>query len=128
MVERVATAVLRAERVARADVSITFVKRARIARLNREHLAHTGATDVISFGFAPAFIDGPLTGDVYIAPDVASANARAHKEPVRRELLRLVVHGVLHVIGHDHPEGVARYQSAMWQRQEALLARELARA
>ena len=128
VVERVAQAVLRAERVPRADLSITFVSNRRIARLNREHLAHRGPTDVITFGFAPATADAPLTGDVYIAPEVSSANARAHKEPVRRELLRLVVHGVLHVIGHEHPEGGDRYDSAMWRRQEALLARELGRA
>jgi probable rRNA maturation factor len=40
---------------------------------------------------------------------------------VREELLRLVVHGVLHVVGHDHPEDDSRYQSRMWKRQEQLL-------
>jgi probable rRNA maturation factor len=40
---------------------------------------------------------------------------------VREELLRLVVHGVLHVLGHDHPEDDARYTSPMWRRQERLL-------
>jgi probable rRNA maturation factor len=60
-------------------------------------------------------------GDVYIAPNVARRNARAHGRSVREELLRLVVHGVLHVVGHDHPEDDARYESPMWKRQERLL-------
>jgi probable rRNA maturation factor len=52
---------------------------------------------------------------------VARENARAHSRGVREELLRLVVHGVLHVVGHDHPDGESRYDSTMWKRQERLL-------
>src|SRR3954471_13038794 len=92
--------VLRAERQRNAEVSITFVTDRRIARLNREHLDHDGPTDVISFGFAPSALGGPITGDVYIAPAVARRNAIANGSGVREELLRLVVHGTLHVLGH----------------------------
>lgn len=127
-VQRVAEAVLRAERVRDAMVSITFVADRAMARLNKRHLDHRGATDVISFGFAPAGAGAPLTGDVYIAPGVARRNAAAHGAGVREELLRLVVHGVLHVVGHEHPVDDAREGSAMWRRQEQLLRRELARA
>lgn len=126
-VERVADSVLRAERVRDALVSITFVTDRAMARLNQRHLGHRGATDVISFGFAPAGHGATLTGDVYIAPDVARRNAVAHGAGVREELLRLVVHGVLHVTGHDHPVDEARYASPMWRKQERLLQRELAR-
>ena len=124
-VERAVESVLRAERVRNADISITFVTDRRMARLNEEHLAHAGATDVISFGFARVAADGPLTGDVYIAPAVARRNAIAHGSGIREELLRLVVHGTLHVVGHDHPVDEARYDSAMWRRQEQLLQRVL---
>lgn len=122
-VARAVEAVLRAERVRSAEVSVTFVTDRRMAKLNQEHLAHRGPTDVISFGFAPSVQGGPLTGDVYIAPAVARRNALAHGAGVREELLRLVVHGTLHVIGHDHPVDDARYDSAMWRRQETLLHR-----
>ena len=127
-VQRIADAVLRAERVRDAVVSITFVSDRAMAALNKRHLGHRGPTDVISFGFAPAAKGAPLTGDVYIAPDVARRNAAAHGAGVREELLRLVVHGMLHVTGHDHPVDDARYASPMWKRQEQLLRRELARA
>jgi rRNA maturation RNase YbeY len=120
-VAEVAEAVLRAERVRYAILSIAFVTDRRIAELNRKHLGHGGPTDVISFGFAPVDARGDLVGDVYIAPNVARRNARAHDRSVREELLRLVVHGVLHVVGHDHPESEARYESPMWKRQERLL-------
>ena len=44
---------------------------------------------------------------------------------MREELLRLVVHGVLHVLGYDHPDGESRERSAMWRRQETLVQRAL---
>ena len=127
-VRRVAEHVLRAERVREALVSITFVSDRRIAELNARHLKHRGPTDVISFGFAPVRRGGGVVGDVYVAPDVARRNARAHGHGVREELLRLVVHGVLHVLGHDHPVSDARYTSPMWRRQERLLRAALAAA
>ena len=120
-IARAADRVLRAERVRDASLSIAFVTDRRIADLNWRHLRHRGPTDVISFGFTPPDANAPLTGDIYIAPGVARRNARAERRGVREELLRLVVHGVLHVIGHDHPAGDERYESSMWRRQEALL-------
>jgi probable rRNA maturation factor len=120
----VAVAVLKAERVRDALVSIALVTGPRIARLNREHLGHAGPTDVISFTLRPngSRTPGPIVGDVYIAPSVARVNARRFGGGVREEIERLVIHGTLHVLGYDHPEGAARTASPMWQRQEKLLA------
>lgn len=119
----IARAALRAEGVREALVSITLVDKKTIAKLNVRHLSHRGPTDVISFGFARATPKDPVVGDIYICPDVARAHARERDEPVRREIARLVVHGVLHVLGHDHPDDEGRESSAMWRRQERLLAR-----
>lgn len=124
-VEAIARTVLRAEGVRHALVSVTFVTSARIAVMNRRHLGHRGPTDVISFGFTRATALDPVIGDIYIAPDVARANAAANGIGVRAELTRLIVHGVLHVLGHDHPEGEERERSGMWRRQEQLVARLL---
>jgi probable rRNA maturation factor len=123
-VESIARATLASERVREAMLSITFVSNAAIARLNAKHLGHRGATDVISFGFAGAGKGAPVIGDIYIAPAVARANALEHGAPIREELARLVVHGTLHVLGYDHPEGT-RTSSPMWKRQERLLSRVL---
>jgi probable rRNA maturation factor len=116
-------AVLRAERVPHALLSVTFVSDRRIAALNRAHLGRSGATDVIAFGFAQRRAADPVIGDVYIAPTVARSNAAAHGVSIREEIARLVVHGVLHVLGFDHPDGPERTASAMWRRQEQLLRR-----
>lgn len=119
----VARAAVRADGVRDALISITFVDTREITRLNREHLDHRGPTDVISFGFARASSADPVVGDIYIAPDVARAHARDRGISVREEIIRLVVHGVLHVLGHEHPEDESRERSPMWQRQERLVRR-----
>jgi probable rRNA maturation factor len=116
--------VLRAEKVKQSLLSITLLNTRAMATLNREHLGHRGPTDVISFGFLAAEGTG-VVGDIYICPAVARENAKAHGASVREELLRLVVHGVLHVLGYDHPTDERREHSAMWKRQERLLARVL---
>ena len=120
-VAEIARAVLRAEKVGDALVSIAFVGRRAMAALNARHLGHRGPTDVISFGFSPGDARHAVVGDIYICPEVARENARAHGAGVREELARLVVHGVLHVLGHEHPEDGDRARSDMWKRQERLL-------
>lgn len=114
--------VLRALRVPRALLSITFVGPRASARLNRQHLGHTGPTDVITFALG-AGPDGAVIGDIYICPDVARTQARAHGVGVREEIARLVVHGTLHACGWEHPDDEGRTTSPMWRRQEQLLQR-----
>jgi probable rRNA maturation factor len=122
-VGEIARRVLASEGVREAMVSITFLGTRAMAALNRKHLGHRGATDVISFGFSESTRQGPVIGDIYIAPEVARANARRHDARVREELARLVVHGVLHVLGYDHADDESRSTSPMWRRQERIVAR-----
>lgn len=112
---RLVDGVLRRER-RRAALTVTFVGPARMRALNREWKGHDTPTDVLSFALpAP---DGSLVGDVYICPAVARRSAKELGISPREELTRLVVHGTLHVLGYDHPEGPGRTHSAMWKRQE----------
>ncbi len=99
-----------------ADVSVTFLGPAAMRAMNREYKHRDRPTDVIAFALPQP--DGSLAGDVYICRFVAAREARSRGVPVREELLRLVVHGTLHVLGHDHPESAARERSPMWRRQE----------
>jgi len=125
--ERLARAVLRAEGIADAVVSVAFVGRSRIRTLNRRYFGRDRATDVIALtmtaGTAARRHGGPVVGDVYVCAPVGVGQARRFGATPRAELRRLVVHGVLHVLGHDHPEGAGRVASPMWRRQEHLLAR-----
>ncbi|HLA90281.1 MAG TPA: rRNA maturation RNase YbeY [Gemmatimonadaceae bacterium] len=117
--------VLEAEGAREALLSIALVTNGRIAALNARHLKRRGTTDVLAFGLTRG-PRSPIIGDIYIAPGVARVNARRAGVRVREEVVRLVVHGVLHVLGYDHPAGAARERSAMWRRQETLLVRALA--
>jgi probable rRNA maturation factor len=115
LVRRVVEAVLRAER-RDALISVTFVGRDTMRRLNAEHKQHEYPTDVLTFSLTDP--SGRVAGDVYICPWVARREARTRAIPLREELIRLIVHGTLHALGRDHPEGSARTRSAMWRRQE----------
>jgi probable rRNA maturation factor len=107
--------------VRQAMLSVTFVSRRAIARLNRKHLGHEGPTDVITFALGHSGPHGAVVGDIYISPDVARENARKFSASVREEVARLVVHGTLHVAGRTHPEGEGRTRSKMWREQESLV-------
>jgi probable rRNA maturation factor len=115
-----------------AELSVLYVDAGEIAELNHTYLEGTGPTDVLSFPIdvdahlddttfvdvadargpsrapdrAPADVDDmPLMlGDVVICPEVAVAQAPTHAGTVDDELALLLVHGILHVLGHDHAE------------------------
>jgi len=115
MVRRAVRAVVAGERK-RVVVSVTFVGREGMRRLNRIHKGHDRPTDVISFT-----LQDPRRGrigDIYICRWQAAREAERRGIPLREELVRLVVHGTLHVLGHDHPARADRERSAMWRRQE----------
>jgi len=115
LVRRVVETVLKEER-REGLVSVTFLGRDSMRRLNAEHKGHDRPTDVLAFALNdPA---GRMVGDVYICPWVAQREARAHGVTLRQELVRLVVHGTLHALGRSHPEGPERTRSAMWRCQE----------
>lgn len=115
LVRRVVEAVLEAER-RQGLVSVTFLGRHSMQRLNAAHRGHDRPTDVLTFALGGP--KGQVIGDVYICPWVARREARARGIPLREELIRLVVHGTLHAVGREHPEGPDRTRSAMWRRQE----------
>jgi len=108
---RLATDVLAAEG-RRGELTLTFVDVAEIAALNEEHLGQAGPTDVLSFPLddtagADTGRSAPipvLLGDVVVCPAVARDQAADHAGTLDDEIALLVVHGVLHVLGHDHAE------------------------
>jgi probable rRNA maturation factor len=114
-VRRIVRGVLDGEGAA-AAITVNFLGPERMRALNKAYKGHDRPTDVLAFALPQP--DGSLVGDVYVCRAVASDHAGAHGVPLREELIRLVVHGTLHVLGHDHPESVARERSPMWRRQE----------
>lgn len=111
----VARSTLVHEAVPTGRLDLIFVDRVDIQALNREHLGSDGPTDVLAFP-----LDGPVAnaadpptgadglpshlGDVVICPAVARQQAAGHCGTFEAEMSLLVVHGVLHVLGHDHAQ------------------------
>jgi probable rRNA maturation factor len=130
---RVATRVLRWERARRARVELALLGPVAMRRLNRRATGRRGLTDVIAFTLPQP--DGAILGDLYICPAAARAFVMGGQADVRvrpddrlkEELVRLVVHGTLHVLGYDHPDGPGRTRSAMWRRQERYVRRLMTR-
>lgn len=125
-VRDLAAEVVRKEKAPLHSLSITFVGPTRMRSINRTHLRRNAETDVIAFAFRPSGPSRPsrpsLVGDIYICPALAARAAKEHGTTLKDEVRRLVVHGVLHVLGYDHPEGDGRTKSAMWKVQERYLA------
>lgn len=120
--ERVEAAVrhaLRAEGVSEGEFSVALLADDEIAALNRQYLGRDRPTDVIAFHLHEA--GEPPLGDVYVGVAQATRQAEAFAATPEEEVLRLAVHGTLHVLGWDHPEGGDRGASPMFARQEALL-------
>lgn len=119
-VRALAEHVLRRERV-EAAISIQFVTPRVIARLHQAQLGVRGPTDIVTLEHDRDAPGAPRVGEIHIAPAIAAGNAARYGVTARDEVARLVVHGVLHAIGWEHPEGETRTSSAMWRRQETLL-------
>ena len=115
LVRRVVEGVLVGERRP-ALVSVTFLGRDAMRRMNATYRGKDLPTDVLAFALTDGA--GRTVGDVYVCPWVAAREAKARGLPLREELVRLVIHGTLHVLGRTHPEGPARTRSSMWRRQE----------
>jgi probable rRNA maturation factor len=92
-----------------AAISLTLVDDKTIAVLNREHRGKDKATDVLSFPLEPEpFSQERLLGDIVISIDTARRQAADYDAPLQREIERLMIHGLLHVLGHDHMEAEER--------------------
>jgi probable rRNA maturation factor len=111
-----------------SSISLTLVNDDAIRELNRTHRGKDAATDVLSFPLDPddASDDGDperLLGDVVISVDMARRQAADYDARLQAEIYRLLIHGLLHVLGHDHEEADER---ALMTREERRLAAAIA--
>lgn len=106
-----------------SDLTIVLTDDAQLQRLNRDYLGVDAPTDVLSF---PAGEEDPQTGarylgDILISLPRARQQAEAAGHSLEAEAQLLAVHGVLHLLGHDHAE--ADEKARMWQAQAEVMAR-----
>lgn len=80
-------------------LQINFVSSQQIIEINEEYLKHEGSTDIITFNYSEDTFN--LDGECYICIPVADENAKKFKVSLQNELLRLIIHGILHLLGYD---------------------------
>lgn len=109
--QRLASGALKSSGVVNGELNLIFVDESAMTQLNHQHMGHHQATDVLSFpidGSGDVDLGESLIGDVVVCPARAAAQASDHEGQsghdgsLEDELALLIVHGVLHVLGHDH--------------------------
>jgi len=104
-----------------ATLSITLVGDAAIRKLNREYRRKDRPTDVLSFPLGDG-AQQQLLGDVVISVATAKRQAAEYDATPQREIERLLIHGILHLLGHDHHK---RDERLRMEREERRLARAI---
>jgi probable rRNA maturation factor len=99
----------------------SFVSREIIQEINQEHLSHDYETDVITFDYSEGNI---IVGEVFLCPSVILENSKSLAVSFEEELLRVVLHGLLHLIGYDDqtPDQI----SAMREKEDEYVKKVLA--
>jgi probable rRNA maturation factor len=118
---RIVKTVLRScRRKASLEIPVVFVDNRQIRALSRKFIGEDHETDVIAFPY-----DDPNLpfGELYISLPMAKHNAMKFKQPYKAEVVRLIVHGTLHLLGYDDHK--AADKKMMWAKQEKLVAKLL---
>lgn len=122
----VAQRILKAVGAPSAELSVELVGDRRMRRLNRDYRHRDCPTDVLAFpmreGCGPTT---PLLGDVVVSLETAVRQANAGGRSLDEELVRLLTHGVLHLMGYDHERGAA--EANRMRRKELAVIRSLGR-
>jgi probable rRNA maturation factor len=109
-----------------AGISLSLVTDEAIRSLNAEYRGKDAPTDVLSFPLEDGEASDEterLLGDVVISIDTARRQAAAYDAPLQREIYRLLIHGLLHLKGHDH---IAAAERRVMRREERRLAEAIA--
>lgn len=96
-VKKLLECALKTEGVADAGINVVYVGDDESHRLNNQYLRHDYPTDVIAFDLGDEFLEG----DIYVNIDRAAQQAEEYKVSLANEIMRLALHGALHLAGHD---------------------------
>lgn len=80
------------------DITYIFCSEEKILEINRQYLNHDYFTDIITFDYSEKNV---ISGDIFISPDTLKTNAIEFNVTFEEELLRIIIHGILHLCGQD---------------------------
>ena len=125
LLKRIVLAVFAELEISEAELGVHLVGAKEMARVNWQFLQHEGSTDVITFDHADAGgVKEGIHGELFVCVDDAVAQAKEFRTTWQSEVVRYVVHGVLHLLGHDDLKPALRRKM---KREENRLVRRLAR-
>jgi probable rRNA maturation factor len=123
---QVAKKVLSGENRGTETLSLAFVSKEEIKKLNKKFRKKNKATDVLAFGENPkAQIPKPnpkYLGEIIICPDVVKENSKKYKVTAKSEMMKVFVHGILHLCGYDH-EKSKKQEKIMEEKQNFYLSK-----
>ena len=82
-----------------SSLPVNFISSSEITIINKKYLNHNYSTDIITFNYSDSKDD--LDGEIFISYDDAEKSSRKFKNSLAEEIFRLVIHGVLHLLGYD---------------------------
>ncbi|MFH1841498.1 MAG: rRNA maturation RNase YbeY [Candidatus Nealsonbacteria bacterium] len=115
--KKIAEKVLKEEKKEKTNLSIAFVEQKRIKELNKRYRGKDKATDVLSFSNQEAKIPAPEgLGEIVICPQ------KVRKISFNKELSRVLIHGILHLLGYDHEK--SKKEAELMEKKQELYLRK----
>jgi probable rRNA maturation factor len=90
------------------DISFVFCSDAYLLEMNKEYLNHDTYTDIITFDYSKEDAKAPISGDIFISIDRVKENANKFSKTAEDELHRVIIHGVLHLLGYKDKTKIAK--------------------
>jgi probable rRNA maturation factor len=111
--KKVVQEVLENESKENSSLSVAFIKEEKIKKLNNKYLKKNKPTDVLSFPYNTDFLKETKNlkdslGEIVICPFVVEKNAKQFNVSIKRELSKMLIHGILHLLGYEHEKGEKR--------------------
>jgi len=114
----VAKIVLKGENKESKTLSLAFVGKEEIKKLNKKFRKKNKETDVLSFELN----ENECLGEIVICPEVVKDNAKKYRVTIKNEMLKMFIHGILHLCGYDH-EKSKKAEKEMEERQNLYLSK-----
>jgi probable rRNA maturation factor len=127
LLKQIAATILAELEIERCELEINLLGAREMAALNETFLGHEGSTDVITFDYSEGKklrSNVGISGEIFICIDDAIAQAKQFKTNWQLEIARYIVHGILHLLGHDDLKPQLRLKM---KREENLLIRKLSK-
>lgn len=112
--------IIKLAKIKNGDLSVALVGERKMRAINHQWREQNKVTDVLSFSLAEEESKNIISGEIFICPSQIARQAEKNKESFHSELTRILVHGILHLLGYEH-EQKKKDAELMFAKQEQLL-------